>query len=125
MKILAFGIGVLFVEIVYHLPPLPFGIRSLFVATTLVLILVSMVLSAYSDRQPWLTVLLMLGGILFGVIADVSMDTKVDRNLWPIEIVLMCAVSAPGIILGTGVGTMFGTRRQNREKAKSGDLAPG
>lgn len=119
MKFLAFAIGVLFVEIVYHLPPLPFGMRGQLVAATLVLLLVSMSLSAYSDRQPWSTVPLMLGGILFGVIADVFLDTKVDRNLWPIEIVIMCAISAPGVILGTAVGTLFGIRRRNRIESES------
>jgi hypothetical protein len=114
MRLLAFPIGFSFLEIFYHLPPLPFGLRGQIVASLLVLLLISMALSAYSDRRPWLTVPLMLGGIVFGVIADVSLDTKVDRNLWPIEILLMCAISAPGVIIGTAVGTTFGTRRRKR-----------
>lgn len=117
MKLLAFPAGFSFVEIVYHLPPLPYGPEV--VAAMLVLLLVSMALSVYSDRQPWLTVPLMLGGILFGVIADVSLDTKVDRNLWPFEIIFMCATSAPGVILGTAVGTTLGIIRRNRVDAKS------
>lgn len=113
MKLLAFAIGFLFLEIVYH-SPLPFGPRGQIVAAMLVLLLISTALSAYSDRQPWLTVPLVFGGVLFGVVADVSLDTKVDRNLWPIEIVFMCAMSAPGVVLGTAVGTTFGIRRRNR-----------
>ena len=114
MKLLAFPVGFSFVEVFYHLPPLPFRLHDEVVAAMLVLLLISMALSAYSDRQPWLTVPLVLGGIVFGVIADVSLDTKVDRNLWPIEIVLMCAISAPGVILGTAAGASFGFRRRNR-----------
>jgi hypothetical protein len=114
MRLLAFSIGFSFLEIFYHLPRLPFGMRGQLVAALLVLLLISMALSAYSNRQPWLTVPLMLGGIMFGVITDVSLDTKVDRNLWPIEIVLMCAISAPGVILGAAAGASFGIRRRNR-----------
>ena len=62
----------------------------------------------------WLTVPLVLGGVLFGVIADVSLDTKVDRNLWPLEIVFMCAMSTPGVILGTALGATLGIGRRNR-----------
>lgn len=114
MKLLALPIGFSFVEVMYHLPPLPFGLRGEIIAAVLVLLLISTALSAYSDRQPWLTVPLVLGGVLFGVIADVSLDTKVDRNLWPLEIVFMCAMSAPGVILGTALGATLGIGRRNR-----------
>ena len=113
-KLLAFAIGFSFVEVVYHLPPLPPRPFGQLFAWMLALLLLSTALSAFSDRQPWFTVPLMLGGIVFGVIADVSLDTKVDRNLWPIEIMLMCVISAPGVIIGTAVGTSFGIRRRRR-----------
>jgi len=118
MKILAFAIGVLFVEMAYHLPPVPFGMLSELALATLVLFPFSMALTAYSDRKPWSTVLLMLGGVMFGVIVDVSLDTKVDRNLWPIEIVIVCAMAAPGVILGTAAGTRFGIRLQKSSQSE-------
>ena len=125
MKILAFAIGALFVEIIYHLPStLPFGMLGELAVGTLVLFLVSLALSVYSDRKPWSIVFLMLAGAVFGVVLDVSLDTKVDRNLWPIEIVIVCVTAAPGVILGTTVGTKFGIRRRNRVKAESANLAP-
>ncbi len=98
MKLLAFAAGVLFVEISYHRSPLPFGPLIQFVMATVV-ILIATALSTSPDRKPTPTVLLMMGGILLGIIVDVSFD-KVDRNLWPIEIILMWAASAPGMTLG-------------------------
>jgi hypothetical protein len=121
MKFLAFATGVLFVEILYHRLSLPFGMLTPFVVQFVVaslVVLVSMALSTSPDRKPTPTVLLMMGGILLGIIVDVSLD-KVDRNLWPIEIFLMWAAAAPGMILGNVIGTNFGNRRRNRPDPKS------
>jgi hypothetical protein len=77
-----------------HLPPFqawyPAGVMAFvtFLATILM------------QRTRWLLVFPSLLGVFIGVAFDALTDTKIDRNLFPIEMVMWTVLSVPGIIIG-------------------------
>jgi len=91
-----------------HLEPL----HHVLLAFT-VLFPVTLALAAFSERESWFIALFVLVGIGIGVIVDAFSD-KVDRNLFPIEIIWWSVLFAPAVIAGTMLGWLIRKNRRNK-----------
>ncbi|HEY9158953.1 MAG TPA: hypothetical protein VIO10_13575 [Candidatus Binatus sp.] len=105
MRLTALVSGALFVTICLRMPgasgggPLRFFLLSL-----VVLLPVTLALVRYSRRDSWLIAPLVVIGVVVGIMIDVALDTKEDRNLFPIEIVVACALATPPVVTGAALG---------------------
>ena len=66
----------------------------------IVMAFVTLLAAILMQRMRWLLVFPSLLGIFIGVAFDAITDTKLDRNLFPIEMVMWTVLSIPGIIIG-------------------------
>ena len=104
MRLTAFVSGALFVTICLRMPgasgggPLQFALLSL-----VILLPVTSVLVRCSARDSRFIAPLVVTGVVVGIMIDVALD-KEDRNLFPIEIVVACALVIPPVIAGAALG---------------------
>jgi hypothetical protein len=111
VRVLALLGGVFFMTFCLRTP----GIRDgeplqFFLLSLVILVPLTSVLSARSERYPWAIAQLILVGIVVGTMIDVVLDTKEDRNLFPLEIVLDCATVTPAIVAGSLLGWFLKNR---------------
>ena len=86
---MAFAAGLEFITVIYRFPILAkyHGLSGLFVLSFVVLGPITFVLVVCSGKGSSIVVpLLILIGVVTGTMVDVVLDTKVDRNLFPILI---------------------------------------
>jgi hypothetical protein len=103
MRLTALVGGALFVAICWRMP----GVNGvgLFVLLSLVILLpVTSALVRYSARGIWFVAPLVLIGVAIGIMIDVVLDTKEDRNLFPIEIIAAWVLVTPSVTIGTALG---------------------
>jgi heme/copper-type cytochrome/quinol oxidase subunit 4 len=104
MRLTALVSGALFVTICLRAPGLNGEGPLLFVLLTVVALLpVTSALVRYSARGIWFIAPLVLIGVVVGMI-DVVLDTKEDRNLFPIEMIVACVLVTPSVVIGTALG---------------------
>jgi hypothetical protein len=102
MRLTALVSGAVFVTICLRTPGVHEG---LFVLLSLVILLpVTTALVRYSARGSWFIAPLVLIGVAVGIMVDVVLDTKEDRNLFPIEIIAACVLVTPSVVIGTALG---------------------
>jgi hypothetical protein len=103
MRLTALVSGALFVTICLRMP----GVNGewLFVLLSLVILLpVTSALVRYAAQGSWFIAPLVLIGVAIGIMIDVVLDTKEDRNLFPIEIIAGCVLVTPSVVIGTALG---------------------
>jgi hypothetical protein len=102
MKLTALVSGAVFVTICLRTPGVHEG---LFILLSLVILLpVTSALVRYSAQGSWFIAPLVLIGVVVGIMIDVVLDTKEDRNLFPIEIIVACVLATPSVAIGTALG---------------------
>jgi hypothetical protein len=69
-----------------------------------VLFLAVATLAGFSEWGSKISIPFFVIGTAIGVLRDALMDTKYDRNLFPIEIVFWCALFAVAIAFGKEIG---------------------
>lgn len=94
-----------------------FGSFNVVVVAIAIIFGVSSLLAAFlvAALPRWAIVLLMLGGIGIGVLADVIMDSiffSADRTLFPIEMAFLWGLTIAPIALGCLVGRALHARRR-------------
>jgi len=65
-----------------------------------------------------------IGGILLGVAFDALTDKTIDRNLFPIEMIIWAGISTPGILAGNLTGCLvywIKKKRHNRAAVVLGE----
>lgn len=72
-----------------------------------------------TPKTPLLIPLAAFLGVGAGVVADAFMDiigSPSERNLWPFEVIIWWAWTAPGIIVGFALGSLlkYGVRKSGR-----------
>src|SRR5258708_15786766 len=111
-KLLALAAGIEYVTVVSRFPIL--GITSfsaLIALSVLVLGPLTVALVICAGKASWLIVpLLVFIGVISGIMIDVVSDTKVDRNLFPIEIILLSVVVAPILVASSALGWFLKNR---------------
>ena len=105
MRLMALVGGALFVTICLRVPVASGGGPLRFVLLSLAILLpATLALVRYSGRDSWFIVPLVVIGVVVGIMIDVALDTKEDRNLFPIEIVVACALVTPAVVTGAALG---------------------
>ncbi len=66
--------------------------------------------AAFSDWGLKISILFFVIGTAIGVLRDALMDTKYDRNLFPIEIAFWCGLFAVAIAFGKELGAWWKKR---------------
>lgn len=119
MRLVATVIGAMYVTLCYKMPELIHlePIRHVLLAF-IVLFPVTLALAAFSERESWFVALFVLVGIGIGVMIDAFSD-KVDRNLFPIEIMWWSVLLAPAIIAGTTLGWWMRKNRRNKPSERT------
>ncbi len=87
----------------------------------------TLVCASLMPSKPLLIAPAALAGIFFGVGFDALTDRVLDRNLFPIEMVIWTAVSTPGIIVGSIAGGIVSgliAKMQKKEPEKTLEPAP-
>jgi len=69
-------------------------------------------LTARAEIPPRVIAILVLVGVATGVMIDVARD-PFSRNLAPFEVVILCAIFAPGVAGGSAVGCWMKGRKQS------------
>jgi hypothetical protein len=95
-----FALSVYRVERFHHLTA-----RDGVLAAMMVLFPASFYLARKAEYLSLLTGLFMLFGVAVGVTLDAVLDRSVDRNLFPLEIVVLAVITAPAIVAGTVAGS--------------------
>jgi hypothetical protein len=112
LRLLALTAGLAYLTVIYRFPSV--GHHDLIahlVLSFLVLGPVTVALVVYSGKGSWIAVpLLVLLGVVFGIMIDVVLDTKVDRNIFPVEIVFWCVFLAPVMIVSSALGWFLRNR---------------
>ena len=94
-----FPLSVSRVEVFHHVTA-----RAGVLAAMIVLFPASFYFARRARYLPLLTGLFMFFGIAAGVTVDAALDS-IDRNLFPLEIVVLAAITAPAIVAGTVWGS--------------------
>ncbi len=79
---------------------------------------VALVLTTLMPAKSGILAPVAIGSILLGVAFDALTDRTMDRNLFPIEMILWAGISTPGIFAGTIVGLLvhrIGKRSHNQK----------
>src|SRR5216684_927167 len=104
-RLLSLLTGAAYVTIFYKIPALGnVGIVGVFAISALVMVPVTLALTAFPERKGWLLAPLILLGATIGIMVDVILDTKRDRNLFPLEIAFVWAVLCPAVVAGSTLG---------------------
>jgi hypothetical protein len=120
MKLAALVSGALFVTICLRMTEASNGGPFRFVLLSLVILLpVTLALVRYSGRDSWFIAPLVVIGVVVGIMIDVALDTKEDRNLFPIEIVAACALVTPSVVTGAVLGWYLKKKAAKAEPAES------
>ena len=115
----AFVSGGLFVTICLRTPGVSGGGPLRFVLLSFVVLMpVTLALVRYSRRDSWLIAPLVVIGVVVGIMIDVALDTKEDRNLFPIEIVVACALATPPVVAGAALGWLVKKKVDNGGSAE-------
>jgi hypothetical protein len=101
--VLALAGGILFISLFLRVPEVGTPFRFLILSLLIPLPLTSL-LWACAERLSWIIPPLILVGVVVGTMIDVVLDTKVDRNLFPFEIILYSAMVTPAIVAGSLFG---------------------
>ena len=107
VRLLAFAAGLVYITVIYEFPIFAsyHGLSGLFLLSFVVLGSITFVLVVRAGKGSSIAVpLLILIGVVVGTMADVVLDTKEDRNLFPIEIMLNCAFLAPILLTSSALG---------------------
>lgn len=65
---------------------------------------ITLICTILMPRKPIILFPVAVGGILLGVAFDALTDRTMDRNLFPIEMVIWAGISTPGILAGNLTG---------------------
>jgi hypothetical protein len=106
LKLLALASGIEYVTVVDRLPQLGIhGLSVLFALTLVVLGSTTVALVACAGKGSWIIVpLLVFIGVVSGIIIDASLDTKVDHNLFPLEMVFWSVFVTPILVASSALG---------------------
>jgi hypothetical protein len=122
-KLAATAVGAIYVTIWFYLnragdryPALhgP-GPALIFVVLTFVVLLLLM--AALVRSYEWgarLSIPFFSIGVAVGVVYDALSDTTMDRNLFPIEVVIWCAIFAAALGFGKELGAWLRKKRQSK-----------
>ena len=81
------------------------------VLTLAALLLTVATLAGFSEWGSKISIPFFLVGTAVGVVRDALMDTKVDRNLFPIEVVIWCGFFAIAMGFGKELGAWWKRKR--------------
>jgi hypothetical protein len=117
LKLLALATGLTYVTVIYRFPV--FGNHGpifLFVLSLVVLGPIAAALVVYAGKASWIIapLLVFIGGVS-GIMIDVVLDTKEDRNLFPLEIIVWTVVVIPILTMSSALGWFL----KNRTSLKS------
>lgn len=96
-----------------------------FASVFVVLLLLIAALVRFTEWGAQVSIPFFLIGVAVGVIYDALSDKTMDRNLFPIEAVIWCAILAPALGFGKGLGVWLGKNRQNRADRRRLNLPTG
>jgi hypothetical protein len=126
LRLLALISGLVYVTVIYRFPIIgSHGLSALFVLSFVVLGPVALALVVYSGKGSWIIVppLVLLGAVI-GIMIDVVLDTKVDRNLFPVEIVLWCVFLAPVLVASSALGWFLKNRASKTTSLNDREVRP-
>ena len=87
------------------------GLIALFALSVVVLGPVTVALVVCAGKGSWTTVpLLVFIGVVSGLMIDVVLDTKTDRNLFPLEIVFWSVFVTPILVASSALGKFLKNR---------------
>jgi len=108
MRLAGLVSGALFVTICLRMPGVSDGGPFRFVLLSFVILLpITLALVRYSGRDSWFVAPLIVIGVIVGIMTNVLLDTKEDRNLFPIEIVVACVLVTPSVVIGAALGSFL------------------
>jgi hypothetical protein len=113
-RIAALFIGVMYVMISSRIQYLATGgWLSIYVPAVALLFPVLLLLTLYSDGNPWLNLAYFFPGLVIGVSVDVLLfHSKVHGIVWLFEAIGFCVLLAPIAVSATAFGRFIGRRRK-------------
>jgi hypothetical protein len=94
------------------------GLLFVALAFFVTLVLLS-VLVNFSEWGSQVSIPFFLVGVAVGVVIDALTDKTMDRNIFPIEAVVWCAIFGPALGFGKELGAWLKKRREKRTDDKS------
>jgi uncharacterized membrane protein len=105
-KLLALAAGIEYMTVVYKLPQLGNHSLSVLFALTVVLlgsVTVALVVCAGKGSETIVPLLVFIG-VASGITIEAFLDTKVDHNLFPLEIIFWSVFVAPTLAASSALG---------------------
>jgi hypothetical protein len=111
-KLLALVTGIEYMTTICRFPILgTYGLSGLFPLSVVVLgsVTVALVVCAGKGSETIVPLLVFIG-VVCGIMLDVVLDTKTDRNLFPLEIVFWTVFVTPILVTSSALGWFFKNR---------------
>jgi len=111
-KLLALAVGIEYITAICRFPIVgTFGLSGLFPLSVVVLGSVTVALVVCGGKgSETIVPLLVFIGVVCGIMLDVVLDTKTDRNLFPLEIVFWTAFVTPILVTSSALGWFLKNR---------------